>query len=323
MMRVRGRVGAAFGLSARDRAAAQVSSAPRRRCRRHRGFRSFAAAAAFAAFVSVSSASAAETARNCGGRVATFDFGEQHEDVAGPVASITDDQQEEFKAAFCRAIGQIETWAGQHRWLLPMHAPHLQVHVADTYVIGRSLVPQWRGKHGRIELPSYRVAVGEATIVHELAHVYFANANRMLAEGFAVYLQHRLGENGAFPNFNEDLHQMLKCQVSPSSRRSIRLEQLDKITTPTRLTLRLAGDKVETDGWNYVFAGSFVQYLIEEHGPDRAELMDKFRALYARTPLVPLQRNSGSADRWKAVYGSTLAELEQSWKAFVETKTCP
>jgi len=31
-------------------------------------------------------------------------------------------------------------------------------------------------------------------------------------------------------------------------------------------------------------AGSFVKYLIEQHG------MDKFRALYALTPIAPMRR---------------------------------
>ncbi len=40
-----------------------------------------------------------------------------------------------------------------------------------------------------MEFPAWRVNAGKAAILHELAHVFFPNGNRFLAEGLAVYLQ--------------------------------------------------------------------------------------------------------------------------------------
>jgi hypothetical protein len=59
----------------------------------------------------------------------------------------------------------------------------------------------------------------------------------------------------------------------------------------------------------YLVAGSFVRFLIERHG------LDKFRALYAATPLVPRGRNAGDPARWSAVYGVAFAHLVSDWRA--------
>ena len=50
------------------------------------------------------------------------------------------------------------------------------------YEYSESLIPLWRGELGRMNFPAFRVAVREASILHELVHVTFPNANRMLAE---------------------------------------------------------------------------------------------------------------------------------------------
>jgi hypothetical protein len=60
-----------------------------------------------------------------------------------------------------------------------------------------------------------------------------------------------------------------------------------------------------------VISGSFVQFLIETRG------IDRFRSLYAQTPLIPLAGNVGSLDSWPDVYYVTLAELEYEWKSMV------
>lgn len=272
------------------------------------------------------------TAANCPGRTATFDFQESVTGVAARVESISPLQQKDFKAAFCSEITNIETWAAQNHWPLPANFPHLRIFVSQAYEIERSLVPAWQRNWGHMEFPSYRVMVSEATILHELVHVYFPNANRMLAEGLAVYLQQKIGRNPAYPNFGGDLHMMIRCGVpaggpmSPPSRKNVNLSALDKISTPTELTLRI-GSNVEKSGWTYIISGSFVRYLIEQHdkesGADDAHRLDKFRTLYMLTPFAPLQRDAGAPDRWKEVYGVSLAELEQKWKSVVEAQVCP
>jgi hypothetical protein len=167
-----------------------------------------------------------------------------------------------------------------------------------------------------MEFPAARVAAGQANIAHELIHVYIPNGNRMIAEGFAVYVQDEIGLNPAYPNFGVKVDQMVHCQVRSENRAKIDLASLDKIATPDRLEMQL-GDNHLIDGWTYVFAGSFVRYLIETHG------MDKFRALSARTPFMPGQRVVRTADDWSQIYGASLAVLEKNWKEKIEEVSCP
>jgi hypothetical protein len=65
----------------------------------------------------------------------------------------------------------------------------------------------------------------------------------------------------------------------------------------------------ETSKDGEAIAGSFVKFLIEQYG------MEKFRALYALTPLVPMQRNAGAAERWQAIYDQTFESLTEVWFA--------
>jgi hypothetical protein len=252
-------------------------------------------------------------------RAITFNFDERMEGVADLVPSVSPLQQENFMAAFGREIANIERWAAQQRWATPSDFPHLNIYVSGQYQFARSLVPQWKGERGRMEFPAFRVAVGEANILHELVHVYFPNANRMLAEGLAVYLQQAIGEGLGYPNFGEDLHLLIRRRLEPELRtelKEIRLSGLDQITTPTILTMRIEKRTVR-DGWTYFIAGSFVRFLIETYEAD------KFRALYAKTPLVPFQRDAGSPDRWAEVYGYSLEALEEQWKSLISGMNCP
>ena len=95
----------------------------------------------------------------------------------------------------------------------------------------------------------------------------------------------------------------------------IRLAELDGVATPSPLTLRVGdevyGEDQRGQAFVYPIAGSFVRFLIETRG------IEKFRSLYAQTPLVPLVRNAGSLDRWPDVYCMTLAELENEWKSMI------
>jgi hypothetical protein len=61
----------------------------------------------------------------------------------------------------------------------------------------------------------------------------------------------------------------------------------------------------------YPIAGSFAQFLIETHGTEM------FRALFERTPLIPMERNPGSPERWADAYGRPLLELELEWKSMI------
>jgi hypothetical protein len=54
-------------------------------------------------------------------------------------------------------------------------------------------------------------------------------------------------------------------------------------------------------------AGSFVKFLIERHG------MDKLRALYALTPLIPMQRDAGALGRWQQIYNESFETTVDAW----------
>jgi len=246
-------------------------------------------------------------------RIAIFNFEERVDGVAHPVPSVSPLQEENFKAMFAREIGKLDNWVAEAGWRLPSPFPRLRVFVSQHFRTARSLVPQWTGDPGRMEFPSFRVAVGEANILHELVHIYFPNANRMLAEGLAVYLQQEIGGNRAYPNFGEDLHLFVQCKLHTelgSELKDICIDCLDQITTPSLLALRV-GRNIVKGSWPYLFAGSFVRFLVETYG------IDRFRSLYTRTPLVPLQRDAGSPSRWTEVYGLSLTDLELQWKSLI------
>ena len=156
-----------------------------------------------------------------------------------------------------------------------------------------------------MEFPAFHVATGEAPLVHELMHVYQPNGNRMLAEGLAVYAQHELGKP-AYPNYGADLDDMVRrvgCFHSLESVDLFSIVRFDMVATPAPLRLRVRRDIIGEDGGTYYLAGSFVKFLIETQG------MLKFRDLYVLTPLVPMQRNGGSAERWSEIYGVSLETL--------------
>jgi hypothetical protein len=255
----------------------------------------------------------------------TFDFDAAGTDRGGGVLS--EAQQEAFRASVLRERALVLTWFAGHQWH-PDLFPDLHTVVSPSFDISRSLVPAWRGQRGRMEFPASRVAAGRAAIAHELTHVYFPNANRLLAEGLALFVQAELGSNPAFPNFGGQLH-MLAREVlgeslpefrrdrlnSVASLRPLHIGDLDVIATPSPLTLTI-GPNVFGEGARgqravYALAGSFAAFLIETRG------ILRFRALYLHTPLRPQFCDAGVPDRWLNAYGLSLAELELEWKAMI------
>jgi len=239
-------------------------------------------------------------------------------------ATPTEAKRLEFKDDVSHEIIRLQDWAARQNWIASA-VSELTIIVSDRYAISKSLVPAWSGRIGYMEFPTSRVVSRKAAILHELVHVFFPNGNRFLAEGFAVHLQAAIGNNPAFPNFAKPLHETVLERAlemtrpapsgSPPGLGQIRLVELDSVATPNPLTLRV-GDEVYGEdrrgqAFVYPIAGSFVQFLIEAHG------MEKFRALYAKTPLMPLARNAGSPERWLDIYRVALADLETEWKSMI------
>jgi hypothetical protein len=261
-------------------------------------------------------------ADNGDNRIEKIDF--EFECARDGAGALTGAKRAEFKDDVCQEIIRLQNWAADRDWI-EFPVPELKIIISDRFSISKSLVPAWSGRPGYMEFPTWRVAFRKAAIMHELVHVFFPSGNRFLAEGLAVHLQDSIGGNPAFPNFGRPLHRNVferllemtppTSDVGPSSLRQIHLAELDWIATPSPLTLRV-GDKVYGEdkrgqAFVYPIAGSFVRFLIETRG------IERFRSLYAQTPLVPLSRNSGSLDRWPDVYCLTLPDLENEWKSTI------
>jgi hypothetical protein len=158
----------------------------------------------------------------------------------------------------------------------------IHIDVDERYKISRALTTKRRGF---MEMPLNGVRAQRSALLHEIVHVYAPSTNRFLAEGLAVYLQHNLGGNPAFPNFGKDLRESARNRLSELSS----LEPLNNVRTPRRLRT------VMQEQAAYILAGSFVGFLIENYG------FGMFRNLY----------EVGSYD---LVYGKNLSALETEWR---------
>lgn len=169
----------------------------------------------------------------------------------------------------------------------------ITINVSGRHRIPMALVPAWRGQRGLFLLPSRAVRQNRPPAVHETTHICAPNGNRMLAEGLAVFLQSRFGDNPAFPNFGRSLEGQLR-RISAS----VSIVSLDSFVTPRPL-----GGKDK-----YLAAGSFVHFLITKHG------LGKFKKLYALTPFSPGTRIRYSGDRYRKIYRMSLEALEREWR---------
>jgi hypothetical protein len=209
--------------------------------------------------------------------------------------AMSDEDIQVFEKTLRSAIAKVCAWWG------PAFAGPYTVSIEDSRGPSMALVPAWQGKRGQMLFRSRPVRQGRAATIHEVVHVFAPNANRFLAEGLAVYAHEHLGGAASYPNFGKDLHATAASHADGAD-----LQALDGLATPKRLEL----DNLDGAA-SYMVAGSFVRYLIETHG------MEKFRALYALTPIVPHERIPSDPARWETVYGKPLAALAAEWKAFI------
>jgi hypothetical protein len=249
---------------------------------------------------------------NCWGRVHGVDY-----------RSLSARQEDDLAADVAHNVARLKAWCAQHHWLPATPPDDLKIFVSDEFKNPKSLLPAAVGQRGRIELPAWKVVAGEAPVMHELVHVYLPNGNRFLAEALAIHLQDALGSNPAFPNFGRPLDAVARDLVVkmvpefPDGLDKIRLTDLDRIATPSALRLRVGLALYQDDPTGqahiYSLVGSFARFLIETHGVAR------FRTLYDLTPLKPLDREAGAAERWRVAYGVPLGDIEAEWKANLRT----
>lgn len=193
-----------------------------------------------------------------------------------------------FQSEMQRARVKVREWWGAS------FEDAISIETNTDRVLSMALIPAWRGERGTMIFGAKRVNAGEAATVHEMIHVYAPNANRFLAEGLAVYGHDLLGGPPAYPNFGKSLDDLAARSVN----REVAIA-LERTPTPNPLeTVSKEGEAI---------AGSFVKFLIERHG------MDKFRTLYALTPLLALQRDPGAPARWQQIYGESFESIVDVW----------
>lgn len=208
---------------------------------------------------------------------------------------------ERFGALLVQERRRVRDWWG------PTFEEPILVKVIEERGPSMALVPGWRGERGTMLMPIQRLRGADAASLHELVHIYAPNGNRFLAESLAVYAHEALKGQRSHPNFGRDLHEMARERTG-----DISLTVLDKVPTPNSLGRQ--AEPVEA----YVAGGSFVRFLIERQG------LEKFRALYALTPMIPGRRAAGSPERWREIYGGSLEDLEKDWRQFLmDTVTLP
>ena len=193
-----------------------------------------------------------------------------------------------FQSEMQRARVKVRDWWGAS------FEGSISIQTNTERVLSMALIPAWRGERGQMIFGAKRVNAGEAATVHEMIHVYAPNANRFLAEGLAVYGHDLLGGPPAYPNFGKSLDDI----AGRSANRELAMT-LERTPTPNPL------ESVSPEG--EAIAGSFVKFLIERHG------MDKFRGLYALTPLAPMQRDPGEPARWQQIYGQSFEAIVDAW----------
>ena len=214
--------------------------------------------------------------------------------IRAPMLSASD--KEKFETQFRRSLRRICRWWGES-----FDGP-FEIDIDESRGPSLALLPAWRGNHGRILFRAGTVRLGRAAITHEIVHVLAPNANRFLAEGLAVYAHDSRRGQPAYPNFGKDLESEARKLLDRAD-----LVALERLPTPTRLKLPGLDSRDA-----YIVAGSFVGFLIDQHG------LEKFRQLYALTPLVAAERNPGAPERWQEIYEADFATLVAEWRAAIK-----
>tara|TARA_R110002110_G_scaffold284986_2_gene499166 strand:- start:23281 stop:24009 length:729 start_codon:yes stop_codon:yes gene_type:complete len=201
--------------------------------------------------------------------------------------------QRAFVEKFRTELAKVCDWWGGN------FAGPYRIEIEDSRGTSMALIPAWRGNHGQVIFRMRTIRQGNSPITHEIVHAVAPNGNRFLAEGLATHAHTALGRQSAFPNFGNDLHARAAQLADDAD-----MPALERLAVPARLEL----PDLPAQG-SYIVAGSFVRFLIETHG------MEKFRALYELTPLVPRGRFAGLPQRWDDIYGIAFEELVDAWRA--------
>lgn len=207
----------------------------------------------------------------------------------------------------------METWYEKtSRFLGRAFAPgrRLQINVAACHASPYASAP---GPEAFILVPtrSARLEYG-FSLVHELTHnlmglsrlylsqrswgeLEFREGNRLLDEGFAVYVEeHLTGQTGMFPNWGYETHagyQALRAEREQPIWPILAAEHDRSHRQHRGRFTRLA----------YLQQASFCKFLVESHG------LERFLRLF-----------DSDLEAVGKIYGKSLDELEDDWRAFLQ-----
>lgn len=211
---------------------------------------------------------------------------EETVDVENRDATLTDQQVRAIRAQVMREYEKLRT-------LLRSDVGPVTLIIRKKGV-GRHFPPN------QIVIPSAQVRNGRAVSAHELTHLLAQGwANGLLKEGLAVYGQDRIGEQPAWPNFGQDIHQAAWAEIvvpNADVRGPGDANRVLSTPNPGKTALRLAAYRV---------AGSWVKWLIEEQM--NGDISRFMQVLY----------RSGS---YRKALGKSFQELRPLWKTFVTSR---
>ena len=252
------------------------------------------------------------------------------QDVTFVMKDISKSTADRFKQEFMDGKQKLESYLASTNFAQPF-AGAIDVEVSNGKPFSESLLFVWQGLRGRMYFPSERAKMkGRAAIVHELTHVNAPNEVRFLAEGFPTYLQEKMGSLDVYPTLGDPVECGLRRYDAAyrSALSSVDLTLFDALPTKTGAFL---GDAVGLERafpeneegvqhrrvYSYLVSASFVRFLIEHQG------MEKFKALYALTPLTPGATPQAHSSRYERVFGQPLATLQADWRAWFKAGRNP
>ena len=189
---------------------------------------------------------------------------------------------------------------------------------ADTDTAnGRTTITMRRGNSEaiapiQIQIPLHylRKKPFKTAIVHELTHAVAGipfKGSAILAEGLAVHVNGvfaRTDESDSFANF--PVHEMARRHL----RRIVLLNPIQHLYESDGIFTEQG--KTHGSGYSqeigYVFAGSFVTFLVQRDSPEHQdEALARFLRVYRQGDFAK-------------VYGKPLATLEREWISYINTK---
>lgn len=243
--------------------------------------------------------------------------------VTFDIRDVTDEVAQKFESEFFLRKKTLETYLASSNFSQSFSG-NIHVEVSEyTPPVSQALIPAWKGCRGRMKFAALRARQGNAAILHELAHVYAPNQVRFLAEGYAVYLEEKIGNINAYPTFGSSIEARLR-DTSLSALGLVKLDDFDRVPVGTGVWL---GDNVglnasipatsERRAYSYLVSASFVKFVVDSYG------LDKFHALYELTPLTPAASTQADSGRYKNVFGKFLSALQIEWLGWLESKNLP